>query len=469
MPRFISVHLPLAGMLLVGMLSSGAGVAQQPADQMHNPLTPSQTLPALGTSVDIWQLFQEAELEDPRVLAAKARSDGGGWRKRESFGQLLPQLSAISTFNRTFQETAFSEQYYNGERYSLSLSQILYDPEVWHSYKRYSELAKQQNAEYAITQEEATIDLLERYFVALAADDELELVSAELRATQRNLERVNSLYARQLALVTDVLEISARVDTLKAVQISASNAVELSREALSELIGRPLTERLKRIDPKAQFSLPEHGREYWVQQAEQGSPVLQARRSAVDAAHAALKQAKGGHMPKLSVSLNGQRSDIGFENSASPRTDTYVASLAVQVPIYSGGATSARVYAGYSELMAAEHELEQVRRQVARETRSAFYDTEAGINKIAASTKALASSAKAREAAERAFGFGVMNAVDVLNTIKEEYAARRQLLQSQYDFIMSSLVLRRWSGTLVRDDVRQVNQWLVDAGPVERR
>ena len=65
MPRFISVHLPLAGMLLVGMLSSGAGVAQQPADQMHNPLTPSQTLPALGTSVDIWQLFQEAELEDP--------------------------------------------------------------------------------------------------------------------------------------------------------------------------------------------------------------------------------------------------------------------------------------------------------------------------------------------------------------------------------------------------------------------
>ena len=165
-------------------------------------------------------------------------------------------------------------------------------------------------------------------------------------------------------------------------------------------------------------------------------------------------------MPKVSASLSGQRSDIGFENSASPQTDTYVATLSIQVPIYSGGSTGARVYARYADLTAAEHELEQARRQVVRETRSAFYDTEAGISKISASDTALVSATKAREAAERAFGFGVMNAVDVLNTIKEEYGARRKLLQSQYDFIMSSLVLRRWSGTLVRDDVRQVNDWL---------
>lgn len=467
MLRFLSVTC-LLGCVALQNAVAAQGLPSLGAESIA-PAASVAPSPANRVSVDMWQLFQEAELEDPRVLAARSRNEGGEWRKRESFGQLLPQISAVSTLNRTFQETTKREDYYNGERYALSLNQVIYDPEIWRSYRRYSELAKQQNAEYAVTQEEATIDLIERYFVALAADDELELVSAELRATQRNLDRVNSLYTRQLALVTDVLEVSARVDALKAAEIGASNAVELSREALSELVGRQLTERLKRIDSQAQFSLPEHGREYWVKQAEQASPVLQARRSAVDAAHEALKQAKGGHMPKLSVSLSGQRSDIGYENSASPRTDTYVASFAVQVPIYSGGSTNARVYASHTELMTAEHELEQARRQVVRETRSAFYDTEAGINKISASGKALASSAKAREAAEQAFGFGVMNAVDVLNTIKEEYAARRQLLQSQYDFIMSSLVLRRWSGTLVRDDVRKVNEWLVDVEPTQHR
>lgn len=74
---------------------------------------------------------------------------------------------------------------------------------------------------------------------------------------------------------------------------------------------------------------------------------------------------------------------------------------------------------------------------------------------------ALRSAEKSRVAAEKAFGFGVMNAVDVLNTVKEEYATRRDLMKSQYDFIMNMMVLRRWSGTLVEDDVRKTNEWLV--------
>lgn len=425
-------------------------------------------VPSEEQVVDLWQLFQEAELEDPRVLAGRARSEGGALREREAFGQLLPQLSASSTLNRTAQDNAATRQIYNGERYALTLSQVIYDAQTWHNYRRYSELAKQQEAEYAITQEEATLDLIERYFTALAAEDELALVSAELRATERNLARVNSLYERQLAMVTDVLEISARVDSLKSREIEARNTVEVGREALSEMIGREITERLKRVGEQVVFLPPEYDREYWVQQAMTQSPVLQARNRAVSAAQAALQQASGGHKPKVSLSLSGQRSDIGYENSQSQITDTYVVSLGIQVPLYSGGSTRAGVSASASDLMVAEQEFEQARRQVVRETRSAFYDTQAGVSKISASRKSMASSAKAREAAERAFGFGVMNAVDVLNTIKEEYAARRTLLQSQYDFILSSLVLRRWSGSLVRDDVRKVNEWLVDVTPADR-
>lgn len=446
-------HFFCGVMLLVSAPFSGVVLAAVPSDEQV---------------VDLWQLFQEAELEDPRVLAGRARSEGGALREREAFGQLLPQLSASSTLNRTAQDNAATRQIYNGERYALTLSQVIYDAQTWHNYRRYSELAKQQDAEYAITQEEATLDLIERYFTALAAEDELALVSAELRATERNLARVNSLYERQLAMITDVLEVSARVDSLKSREIEARNTVEVGREALSEMIGREITERLKRVGEQVVFLPPEYDREYWVQQAMTQSPVLQARNRAVSAAQAALQQASGGHKPKVSLSLSGQRSDIGYENSQSQITDTYVVSLGIQVPLYSGGSTRAGVSASASDLMVAEQEFEQARRQVVRETRSAFYDTQAGVSKISASRKSMASSAKAREAAERAFGFGVMNAVDVLNTIKEEYAARRTLLQSQYDFILSSLVLRRWSGSLVRDDVRKVNEWLVDVTPADR-
>ncbi|MNZ55507.1 Outer membrane protein TolC precursor [compost metagenome] len=417
------------------------------------------------TVVDLWQLFQEAAHEDQRILAAQSRNQSTQWRKREAFGQLLPQLSANGSFSRNLQETEQNRQQqrqlYNGERYILGLSQALYDPQIWHNYRRFSELAQQQEAEYESTREQATVDLVERYFIVLAAEDELELVKAELRATERNLARVNSLYEKQLAMVTDVLEISARVDVLKATEIEARNAIEISREALSELVGRRISGKLKRIGEQASFHMPAQDQNYWERQAMESNPALHARQKAVDAAQAALRQAKSGHLPSVNLNLTAQRSDIGYENSVSPRTDTYVASIGVQVPIFSGGSTSARVSATYEDLMTAEYELEAMRRQVLRETRASFYGVEAGLSKISASRKALASAEKSRIAAEKAFGFGVMNAVDVLDTVKEEYATRRNLLKSQYDFIMSMLVLRRWSGTLVEDDVRKANEWLV--------
>lgn len=411
--------------------------------------------------IDLWQLFQEAVLEDPRILAAQARNQGSQWRQREAFGQLLPQISANGSFNRSQQETELESQLYNGERYMLGLSQTLYDPKIWHNYRRFSELARQQTAEYEATREEATVDLIERYFRALAAEDELALVEAELRATQLNLERVNSLYDRQLAMITDVLEISARVDALKAAEIKARNDVEISREALSELVGRPIHGRLKRIGAQASFHMPAQASDYWEQQAMASNPLLQARQKAVDAAQAALRQAKAGHLPSVNLNLTAQRSDIGYENSLNPRTDTYVASVGVQVPIFSGGSTSARVASSHADLMSTEQELEAMRRQVLRETRTAFYGAEAGLSRISASRKALQSAEKSRVAAEKALTFGVINAVDVLDTVKEEYATRRNLLQSQYDFIMSLMVLRRWSGTLVEEDVRKANEWLV--------
>lgn len=402
---------------------SGAALATPAA--LSTPATVQES-----AAVDLWQLFQEARSADPRILAAQAKSRSGAWSQQEAFGQLLPQIGLSSSFNRTLSETERAEAYYNGERYAVGLNQVLYDPEAWQNYKRFIALAGQQEAEAQSVLEQASVDLVERYFTALAAEDELDLVVAELRATERNLERVQSLFKRQMAMVTDVLEISARVDALKTAEIEAANQVSVSREALSELVGRPITERLHRIGPRPSFTLPPHNREHWVQTALESNPALLAQKRAVDAAEAGVRQARAGHLPTVTLNLSGQRSDIGYENSPNPRTDTYVASVGVQVPLYSGGSTSARTTSMYEQLMAAEHTYEAARRQVVRETRTAYYSAETSLSRIAASRTAQASAEKARQAAERAFGFGVINAVDVLDTVKEEYRARRDLLKS---------------------------------------
>lgn len=429
------------------------------------PLAPgaqaSQDAAFADSYADLWQLQQEASQADPRILMARARSQSGEGRKREAYGQLLPQISASGSFNRSRREDDLNRIEYNGQRYGVSLSQVIYDPQVWRSYQKFSALAEQTEYDAQDARIQVGIDLAERYFSVLAAEDELSLAQSELQATERNLQRVQALYQRKMAMVTDVLELTARVDTLRANKIDARNLVAMSREEISELIGREVKEPLKRIGMASVFTLPVQQQEYWVTTALSSNPALHARKQGVSAAAAALSEAKAGHLPRLGFNLTAQRSDIGYEGTLTPRSDNYIASLDLQIPLYSGGSTSARVASLQGDKSVAEQELEALRRQVIRETRTAYLSMAAGISRIKATRRALESAEKSRIATERALALGVKNAVDVLDSIKEEFRARRDLYQSQYKFITSLLVLHRWSGRLGDADIRRANDWLV--------
>ncbi|MBV4552082.1 TolC family protein [Pseudomonas sp. SWRI102] len=411
--------------------------------------------------LDLWQLHQEAQGADPRILRAQALIRSGEGNERAAFGQLLPQLNASGSVNRSRRDDDLSRIQYNGKRMAVMLNQVIYDPQVWRSYQRYVELARQSEYESDDTQVQASIDLSERYFAVLAAEDELALVRSELGATERNLKRLNALYARQMAMVTDTLDLEARVDALKADEIEASNKVEVSREAVSELVGRAVTEPFKRIADNPAFSLPAQAQDYWVQTALDSNPALHAREHSIRAAEAAIGEARAGHLPRLGLNLMAQRSDIGYEGALAPRSDNLVASLDLQVPLYSGGATRARVSSSESDKEVAQQELEALRRQVIKETRTAYLGMSAELSRIKATRRALDSAEKSRVATEKAFTYGVKNAVDVLDSIKEEFRARRDFLQSQYRFVTSLLVLHRWSGRLGEGDIRKANEWLV--------
>lgn len=418
----------------------------------------------LSGSVDLIQLYRESRLEDPKVLASYAQAEAGKDRLRESFGRLLPQISADSTLNRIVRDSTLSREAYSTERYSLSLSQHIYNKEVWENYQKFKELAAQKGFESNSMQSEATIELSKRYFMALAADDELDLVMAERRATQKNLDRINALYKKQMAMVTDVLELQARVDKLAASEVEIRNQVRLTREALSEIVGRPVTERLSRIKDGVEFMVPGDSITMWVERALQENQALKAKQSAVEAAGAAIREGKGGHYPTLNLNLSVQRSNMGYENSTSVRSDSYVAALGIRVPIYSGGSTSARVRALHNDHLVAEQDFESMKRQVVKETTNAYLSAQASIEKIRALRRAMASAEQSSIAAQKGFQFGVVNAVDVLERVQKEFEVRRDLLKAQYDFISSLLSLNRWVGDLSEESVSSVNIWLMPSG-----
>ncbi|MBD8708421.1 TolC family outer membrane protein [Pseudomonas sp. CFBP 13711] len=437
--------------LFLGLFALNANAAQ--------PEVPQQ-VSASTYSLDLMTLYKESRLEDPRILSAYAHARSAKQQEREAFGGLLPQVSASSNINRILRKDEQSREIYDNKSYGLNLSQFIYNKEAWERYQKAKSVTLQKASQSEDSQAEATVDLAKRYFAALAADDALELVSAERRATQGSLDRVNAMYAKQMAKITDMLDLKARVDSLLAQEIEARNQVRLSREGLSEIVGRPINDRLSRIRNDIALEAPTLPLDAWIAQALDSNPRLKAYESNLAAADAAVREGKGGHYPSLSFNLGASQSDVGYDNTLTPRSDSYVATIGLKVPIYSGGSTSARVSGLYDEQYAAEQDLEGVRRQVVKETTNAYLTAQSAVDKIRAGQNALSSAKQSSIAAQKAFTYGVVNAVDVLTAVQNEFKARSDLLKSQYDFITNLFILNRWAGKLSQESVASVNVWL---------
>lgn len=438
-------------LVVLGMVTPQVNAAQ--------PVGP-QVTSASAYTADLMALFRESRLEDPRILAAYLRARSAREHERETFGTLLPQISANLSSNRILRKDETSRDIYDNASYSLSLTQYLYNKAVWEGYQKAKSSTLQKASQAEDAQAEATVDLAKRYFQALSADDELELLMAERRATQKSLDRVTAMYGKQMAMVTDLLDLKARVDLLAAQEVEARNQVRLSRAALSEIVGRPITEPLSRIRNDIALQAPDKPLESWIIEAINSNPLLKARENQLDVANAAVRESKGSHYPTVTFTLGAQRSDVGYDNTQSPRSDSYVATIGVSVPIYSGGSTSARVRGLYDEQLAVEQEVEGVRRQVVKETTNSYLTSVSSVEKIRANKNALSSAEQSSIASQKAFTYGVKNSVDVLTSVQAEFKARRDLLKAKYDFITNLFILNRWAGRPPEESIDAVNVWL---------
>jgi outer membrane protein len=432
------------------------------ASENNSPTSAADAVSIGEYSIDLMQLYRESRLEDPRVIAAYSKAKSGIEQENQAFGSLLPSIAANANFNRIKQSSDQVDEAYDSRSYSFGLSQPLYNKAAWENYQQYRSLASQANFEAEEAQVEAAVDLAQRYFAALAADDELVLIQAERRTTQKNLDRISALYKKQMAVINDLLDLKARVDLLAAREVDARNKVSLSRVSLSEIVGRAVSERLKRVRNDIELKVSSESLANWVNLAVVNNPAIKASENGQRAAEAALRAAKGGHYPVVSLNVSAQQTNEGFNNSLAPSTDSYVAGIGVQIPIYSGGSASARVRQLSHDQVTAEQQLIATRRQVVKETTIAYMQVDSSLEKIRANRNAIASAEQSRIAAERAFGYGLVNSVDVLTAVQNEFQSRRDLLGAQYDFITNLFILNRWAGKLSEETVEYVNSWLGD-------
>ena len=453
--RLLSSFLP-AKFILLFVLSGNASLAYAAELSGISSL-------AAGTTLE--DFFEAAISFSPKLRIAKEGLNIGRARERQAKGQLQPQINANANLSdnsrNSFNQVGVpvSEEF-DGERFSVSMQQILFNWQAFAARRRATQIENQLEAEYYYELSLLLTEVAEKYLSVLLAQDSLTSVAAEVDAVSNQLNQIQSLFSLQLAQVTDLRQAEASLSAVQAEQLKLRAELAIAQERLRSVSGIALGE-LSVL--KEEIELPEvqNGMEFWVSLADSNNQQIRARRYALEASEEGISESKGAYMPSVNFFATRQESNVGFDNRFLGNTDNTFIGVDVTIPIYAGGANRARENEARAQRNIAESELRQTELEANANVRSAYLQVQSSLLLTEAAERLVESTRLSSQAAQEGFELGTVTNVVVLNALRDQFQAERDFQRARYEQINYLLMLKREAGTLNAGDLLEISRLMV--------
>ncbi|HEX5056138.1 MAG TPA: TolC family outer membrane protein [Gammaproteobacteria bacterium] len=464
-----------------GASAPAAPDAQTPSNTTpaNSQITDSVTQTTLNENwaSDLFELYGLAEQNDPQIRAAYSDFQAVEETVPQNWANLLPQISG--SVNAAYddskadpeaqdQETRKSDGESTG--YELRATQVIYNHAYWQRLSQANINAAQAEANYNAARQDLIVRIATAYFNVLGGIDSLAFAEAERKSVEQQLEQTKQRFEVGLIAITDVKESQARFDQAVAQEIEAQNTLSTTREALWTIVNtypqqlKPLSEQMPLLQPEPA------DKQHWVDKALAENLSLIAADLARQAAQQEVDIQRSGHYPTIDVTARhtyrddeaGRVQVSGVDvpvTGAVQTTDTSIM-VSLNVPIFTGGGTHARVKEAVYRREATRDRYEATRRQVIQQTRDAYQNILADISRVKALKQALISSEAAYEATSAGYEVGTRNSVEVLTALRNVYAAKRDYARTRYTYVVDLLRLKQATGNLSMADLKEINRWL---------
>ncbi|QEY12471.1 TolC family outer membrane protein [Cellvibrio sp. KY-YJ-3] len=436
--------------------------------------------PFTASANSLLDVYELALQNDAQLKADRAKYEAGLENKTIARSNLLPQINANAQISNSDIETTDNltntslKNDTDGKSWEVSLSQPLFNMSYWYSYKQGGKLSEQAEAQYGADQQSLIVRVAEAYFNVLRSVETLEATIAEEKALAKQLEQTKQRFDVGLTAITEVHEAQAAFDSARAATLVARGNLSINYEALEVLTGKP-EDQVAPLSPKFPVVAPTpSNRADWVEFSLQNNYNLKASKLQADASLQFAKANKSGHLPTLGANLGYSDSESDSDNGGQTggpsdisRNGTTI-SLRLDVPIYSGGATSGRSRQAYAQYTQAQELYNSTQRNVIQNTRALHLSVETDVANVQARKQAIVSNQSALEATQSGYEVGTRNLVEVLLAQRNLYQARRNYSDALYTYVINTIKLREVAGMLTPADVQEIDKWLLDDALVNR-
>lgn len=433
---------------------------------MRNTLMASLIASALLTmvvnahAVDLVQTYQQALANDPVYTSARYALSASNEASVQGRAALLPVVGFGGNYSRAGESWKTITN-----NYSLQLTQPLFRPAYWQQYQESKLSVAAGEVKFAQAEQDLMLRVSQAYFDTLTAQDVLATLQAQKSAIAEQLASAKRNFEVGTATITDSNEAQASYDLVIAQEIAASNNLEVARNVLQQIIGKPPAP-LATLRASVQLSAPQPAAiENWVSSAEQQNFGVVGQEIALNSAKYEIKRNRAGHLPTVDLVASRAHSDVSGSPIPFYNISQTGNSIGVQwtIPLYAGGAVNSGVRQAVALEDKARSDLESARRNAALNARQAYLGVNSGLAQIKAYEAAEISSQSSLDSNRLGYQVGVRINIDVLNAQQQLYSTRRDLAKARYDTLMNSLKLKSAVGALKEEDLQKINALLTPA------
>lgn len=288
---------------------------------------------------------------------------------------------------------------------------------------------------------------LQSYYTAQAQRAAVAAALESERASRESLNAAEARYRIGTGTPADRLQAQTAWSQATLNRIRSEGELRNALGTLANVLGLDASRPLNLAEwpaaaPETSF---ERDVDALIAEARDRRPDLRAAEAQVNAARAGIDVARSAGRPTVSVGIGPSWQDLG---TGSGLTSGSSVGLTLNVPIFSGYATTYRVRSAEAQAEARAAQRDRLRLQVALDVWRAYQSLNTATQSLRTTADLLASAEQSGRVALGRYRAGVGNILDVLNAQSALAAARQQRVQATLDWNVYRAALAQAIGTL---------------------
>ena len=407
------------------------------------------------SATTIQEVLELALIEDSEYKQARYKSEQADADEALARSSLLPQLTATASKSRNrldVKETTsdvyeLGEQRFKSNEISLKLTQTLYEYGKWALLDQKQALMRKSLAEMFLARQALILKTVEVYGAVLLSEAEIQRAKSASSLAKQTAEDLKNRYEIDSALQADYLKAQAQLDLSYADTLQAENSLIIARRELFNLTGKEISS-LQEIDDTSIHIDKNKKLDDWFEQVNAfNSEVLVAREN-YTAALELVKSEWSKHYPSLDLIAQYTDSDEEGGSIGGLVQDETSVILQLSIPVYSSGATHARVSNAEAAKNIAYEEYIRVVKNLESETRKVWSKLQESQYRLSALKNALASARLVTQAFDEGVKTGRKTQAELLEVKNDQEKAEIDLMKMKQELVLSKLTFLKLSGQL---------------------